>query len=102
MHAKSLCTPRKPVEDLSSAIKCVKCGEVAKAYTMFLRSYYRSIFWHCELIDLDDLVFNSTQLFCVNILNHTIGFFNNHSVPVRRLIKLIEYMIIKLKILSNF
>ena len=42
MGAKSLCipfTPPKPVEEMSSATKCVKCGEVAK--TMF--SSYRSI-----------------------------------------------------------
>ena len=41
MGAKSLCLPfdlPKPVKDLSST-KCVKCSEVAKAYTMFGRSY---------------------------------------------------------------
>ena len=41
MGAKSLCLPfdpPKPVKDLSST-KCVKCGEVPKAYTMFGRSY---------------------------------------------------------------
>jgi bifunctional glutamyl/prolyl-tRNA synthetase len=41
MGAKSLCLPfdpPKPVKGLSST-KCVKCGEVAKAYTMFGRSY---------------------------------------------------------------
>ena len=42
MGAKSLCipfTPPKPVEKLSPTTKCVKCEEVAKAYTMFGRSY---------------------------------------------------------------